>query len=56
MPMFYYNPHTLKALLTTLKINFWAYGELTQEDLGKEVEDILQTLYGKDKGGKLYKN
>lgn len=55
MPMFYYNPHTLKALLTTLKINFWAYGELTQEDLGKEVEDILQTLYGKDKGGKLYK-
>lgn len=46
LPMFFYNPHTLKSLCVAIKINNWAYHKNTlAADL--EVDKAIQTLYGR---------
>lgn len=54
LPMFFYNPHTLKALLTTLRIQNWAYQLKTEEEVKQMEQYYLQKLYGKEKGGKFH--
>ncbi|MDO5614982.1 MAG: ABC transporter substrate-binding protein [Cruoricaptor ignavus] len=54
MPMFYYNPHTLKSLLTTIKIQNWAYEFSTEEDIMNETAEILKILYGEKNGEILF--
>ncbi|NML20857.1 ABC transporter substrate-binding protein [Pseudoflavitalea sp. G-6-1-2] len=52
MPMFYYNPHTLKSLAASVAINQWAYGFADNGHLAK-VENIIKKLYGEENGAKL---
>lgn len=49
-PMFFYNPHTFKALCAAAAINGWAYPN-PNHNVGDEVKEIIITLYG-DKIGK----
>ncbi|MDR2272800.1 MAG: ABC transporter substrate-binding protein [Sphingobacterium sp.] len=52
LPMFAYNPHTLKALCTATAIHHWAYEdkELNQK---AQVKEIIAQLYGKQKADKI---
>lgn len=52
LPMFAYNPHTLKALCTATAIHHWAYGD-KQLDKKGQVEEIITHLYGKQKADKI---
>lgn len=52
MPMFFYNPHTLKSLCASIAIKEWAYGN--PEIAKKEVKAIMIELYGKEKAEKLF--
>lgn len=47
MPMFYYNPHTLKSLCASTAIHTWAYGQ--EENALPSVREIIEKLYGKEK-------
>jgi iron complex transport system substrate-binding protein len=49
MPMFFYNPHTLKSLNATVTINQWAYGT----DNRDFVKEFTKKLYGEAIGLKL---
>ncbi|WP_409150254.1 ABC transporter substrate-binding protein [Sphingobacterium sp. BS-2] len=51
-PMFFYNPHTLKALCTSTLINEWAYqGDSAQTS--QRISEVLQRLYGNEKADRL---
>ncbi|WP_313190344.1 ABC transporter substrate-binding protein [Sphingobacterium sp.] len=51
-PMFFYNPHTLKALCTASLINEWAYqGDSAQTT--QRITEVLQKLYGNEKSERL---
>lgn len=54
MPMFFYNPHTLKALCAALKINAWAYKNMNNST--EEEKNIIIELYGEQIGNQLIKN
>jgi len=45
LPMFFYNPHTLKSLSTAVSIHYWAYPD-TAIDVKHKVEEIIIKLYG----------
>ncbi|WP_316752622.1 ABC transporter substrate-binding protein [Pedobacter gandavensis] len=45
LPMFFYNPHTLKALSSAASIHNWAYPN-PDVDVKKQVESIILKLYG----------
>ncbi len=51
MPMFFYNPHTLKSLCASIAIKEWAYGN--PEKAQEAVKEIIVELYGKEKAEKL---
>lgn len=51
MPMFFYNPHTLKSLCASIAIKEWAYGDPSK--VKKEVQEIMEVLYGKENADKL---
>lgn len=54
MPMFFYSPHTFKALCAAIAINNWAYNP--NDDKAKsEVKNIILKLYGEENGTKLTK-
>ncbi|MCI0922649.1 ABC transporter substrate-binding protein [Sphingobacterium rhinopitheci] len=57
IPMFYYNPHTFKALCVAAAINGWAYPDITV-NVDDEINEIITTLYGDKVGNELlkYKN
>lgn len=52
VPMFLYNPHTLKALCTASAIHQWAYPE-AHTNAKQSVEKTLTRLYGKDHAEKI---
>ncbi len=52
MPMFYYNPHTLKSLCAAVRMKGWGYAQPESEMLEKVKEIIIQ-LYGPETGNKL---
>lgn len=54
IPMFYYNPHTFKALCVATAINGWAYPDTTV-NVEDEIRDIITTLYGDTVGNQLMK-
>lgn len=54
MPMFYYNPHTFKAICAATAINGWAYPD-EAVDVKADVKDIILTLYGQEAGTELIK-
>lgn len=54
MPMFYYNPHTFKALSAAAAINGWAYPD-NNVNVTDEVKDIIMNLYGEQMGTELLK-
>lgn len=54
MPMFYYNPHTFKALCAATAINGWAYPE-ENVNVTDEVKDVIIKLYGEENGNELIK-
>lgn len=54
MPMFYYNPHTFKALCAAAAINGWAYPN-PDVNVKDEVKDIILNLYGDQTGNELLK-
>ncbi|WP_316820518.1 ABC transporter substrate-binding protein [Pedobacter gandavensis] len=45
LPMFFYNPHTLKALSAAVSIHHWAYPN-KDVDVKKKVEQTILKLYG----------
>ncbi|MDO4728362.1 MAG: ABC transporter substrate-binding protein [Bacteroidota bacterium] len=53
IPMFLYNPHTLKSVLTTLRIQNWAYQIRTEDEVQSLLKSYLEMLYGKEKADKL---
>ncbi len=56
LPMFFYNPHTLKALCTATAIHYWAYPEDVSEiETNQRVGNVIRSLYGKEKGDKILK-
>ncbi|MND65149.1 corrinoid ABC transporter substrate-binding protein [compost metagenome] len=52
LPMFAYNPHTLKALCTATAIHHWAFDDKQLDQKG-QVEEIITHLYGKQKADKI---
>lgn len=54
MPMFFYNPHNLKALLTSTQIQNWAYKLISEKEMKELLKNHLTVLYGEDKGEVLY--
>lgn len=56
MPMFFYNPHNLKALLTSLRIQNWAYQLHSPEEINEQLKRYLVHLYGDENGKKLYRS
>ena len=56
MPMFFYNPHTLKALCAAVRINSWAYASTENNNNNQEVKEIIIKLYGEEMGDKLTKD
>lgn len=55
MPMFFYSPHTFKALCAAIAINNWAYTP-DEGNAKNKIEDIIVKLYGEDNGTKLIKS
>ncbi|MGJ1438577.1 ABC transporter substrate-binding protein [Sphingobacterium multivorum] len=52
LPMFIYNPHTLKALCTATAIHHWAY--FTAEFNHKQrIVEVISRLYGKEKADRM---
>lgn len=51
LPMFFYNPHTLKSLNTAVSIHNWAYPN-KEVDIKQKIAQITLQLYG-EKGKKL---
>lgn len=52
LPMFIYNPHTLKALCTATAIHHWAYS--TAEFNHKQrIVEVISRLYGKEKADRI---
>lgn len=51
LPMFFYNPHTLKSLNTAISIHNWAYPN-KEVDIKDKITQITLQLYG-EKGKKL---
>ncbi|UYW02307.1 ABC transporter substrate-binding protein [Flavobacterium agricola] len=51
MPMFFYNPHTLKSICAAIAIKEWAYGN--QENANAQVREVIEVLYGKEKAQNL---
>ncbi|NRF40149.1 hypothetical protein [Pedobacter foliorum] len=45
LPMFFYNPHTLKSLSTAVSIHNWAYPN-EHVDVKNKVGQIILKLYG----------
>ncbi|WP_316839159.1 ABC transporter substrate-binding protein [Pedobacter gandavensis] len=45
LPMFFYNPHTLKALSTAVSIHNWAYPN-KEVNVNQKVEEVILKLYG----------
>ena len=56
MPMFFYNPHTLKALCAAVMINSWAYANAENNSSMEKVKEIIIKLYGNEMGTKLTDN
>lgn len=54
MPMHYFNPHTLKALLTTLYMQSWAYQMHSEDILLQKSKEYLVFLYGEKIGNALF--
>lgn len=54
MPMHYFNPHTLKALLTTLYMQSWAYQMHSEDILLQKSKEYLVFLYGAKTGNALF--
>lgn len=52
LPMFIYNPHTLKALCTATAIHHWAYSSAAFNHK-QRVVDVIYRLYGKEKADKI---
>ncbi len=52
LPMYFYNPHTLKALCTATAIHQWAYPN-KEGNSAQQVEQVLIQLYGKEKTDKI---
>lgn len=52
MPMFFYNPHTFKAICAALAIHHWAYG-YGEKLNNEEIEEVIRRLYGEENGTKL---
>lgn len=52
MPMFFYNPHTLKSLATATRIHYSAYPQ-TQVQVKDEIQQLMRAFYGTDKAAKL---
>lgn len=53
LPMFFYNPHTLKAVSTARRIQNWAYKLKTEEEVLQILQAYLEQLYGKEKAQRL---
>jgi len=51
MPMFFYNPHTLKSLCASVAIKEWAYGNTAQAKI--KIREVIKNLYGNEKSEKL---
>ncbi|TWP25221.1 ABC transporter substrate-binding protein [Apibacter muscae] len=54
MPMFFYSPHTFKALCAATAINNWAYTHDKNLEL-KDLKEIILKLYGEKNGTELMK-
>ncbi|MCW3464935.1 ABC transporter substrate-binding protein [Chitinophaga nivalis] len=52
MPMFFYNPHTLKSTIAATRIKGWATGQ-TEEAALQEVKKMIVTYYGPVIGNQL---
>ncbi|SKA48114.1 iron complex transport system substrate-binding protein [Chitinophaga eiseniae] len=52
MPMFFYNPHTIKSLPASMRIKAWSAGENPETSL-EEVKKIMIKYYGEKAGNKL---
>ncbi|MBC9933507.1 ABC transporter substrate-binding protein [Chitinophaga qingshengii] len=52
MPMFFYNPHTIKSLTASMRIKAWAAGEAPETSL-EEVKKMMIKYYGETNGNKL---
>ncbi|SHM44357.1 iron complex transport system substrate-binding protein [Chitinophaga jiangningensis] len=52
MPMFFYNPHTLKSLTAAVRIQGWATGQDTAASL-EAVKKMIITYYGTSTGNQL---
>ncbi|WP_426790916.1 ABC transporter substrate-binding protein [Sphingobacterium sp. WOUb80] len=52
LPMFVYNPHTLKALCTATAIHHWAYSS-PEFNYKQRVTEVISRLYGKEKAEKI---
>lgn len=54
MPMFFYNPHNLKALLVSARIQNWAYQIKSDEEMLAQLKYYLHSLYGEQRGEILF--
>ncbi len=52
MPMFFYNPHTLKSLTAAVRIRGWATGQTTEASL-EAVREMILKYYGPTTGNQL---
>jgi iron complex transport system substrate-binding protein len=52
LPMFIYNPHTLKALCTATAIHHWAYSTAPFNHK-QHVVEVISRLYGKEKADRI---
>ncbi|NGM63989.1 ABC transporter substrate-binding protein [Sphingobacterium sp. SGR-19] len=49
-PTFNFDPHTIKFMLFAKQLRHWCYPEESAEELEKEIQEALDTLYGNTKG------
>lgn len=54
IPMFFYNPHNLKALLVSSRIQNWAYQLKSDEEMMMQLKHYLHSLYGEQRGTILF--
>lgn len=50
MPMFFYNPHNLKALLVSARIQNWAYEIKSEKEMMLQLKHYITSLYGEQRG------
>lgn len=54
MPMFFYNPHNLKALLVATRLQNWAYNLRPEKEVQQDLKTYLNYLYGQKNASALY--